>query len=147
MVGQQVARLDDELKTTLLLRTTHRMEPPEAGRLLHARSLVILREAEEAFSDVLQSRVEPTGILRIAAPHDYGVSMIAPLAAVFTRRFPDCQVNLVLSDVRTGSDRTSDRPVDQSGLAGRSQPAGQTARRASVDPCGKPGPERALRSS
>ncbi|WP_425484102.1 LysR substrate-binding domain-containing protein [Allomesorhizobium camelthorni] len=100
VVSQQVTRLEDELKTTLLMRTTRRVEPTEAGRLLHTRSVLILREAEDAFSEIGRSNAEPTGVLRIAAPNDYGASAIAPLAAAFSRRYPACQVDLRLSDAR-----------------------------------------------
>jgi DNA-binding transcriptional LysR family regulator len=36
----------------------------------------------------------------VAAPHDYGTSRIAPLAAAFSRRHPACQVELILADTR-----------------------------------------------
>lgn len=100
VVSQQVTRLEEELKTTLLIRTTRRVEPTEAGQLLHARSTLILREAEDAVSEIVQSNASPQGVLRIAASNDYGASAIAPLAAVFTRRYPACQVELLLSDAR-----------------------------------------------
>ncbi|MBN9144472.1 MULTISPECIES: LysR family transcriptional regulator [unclassified Novosphingobium] len=100
VVSQQVAKLEDELKTALLMRTTRRVEPTEAGRLLHARSTFILREAEDAIGEVTRANVEPGGVLRVAAPNDYGTSRIAPLAAAFSRRYPACRVELVLSDAR-----------------------------------------------
>ncbi|PDT04022.1 LysR family transcriptional regulator [Rhizobium chutanense] len=100
VVSQQVARLEVELETSLLIRTTRRVEPTEAGRMLYARCVMILREAEDAVDELSEARAEPMGVLRIAAPHDYGASMIAPLAAGFARRFPACTVDLVLSDAR-----------------------------------------------
>jgi len=100
VVSQQVARLERELKTTLLLRTTRRVEPTEAGRLLHSRGEMILREAEDAFGELAHSNAQPTGLLRISAPNDYGASTIAPLATAFLRRFPACTVDLVLSDAK-----------------------------------------------
>lgn len=100
VVSQQVAKLENELKTALLVRTTRRVEPTEAGRLLHARCVIILRDAADAIGDVTRSSVEPTGVLRVAAPNDYGTSRIAPLAAAFSRRYPACQVELILSDAR-----------------------------------------------
>lgn len=100
VVSQQVARLEAELETSLLIRTTRRVEPTEAGRMLYARCVMILREAEDAVDELSEARAEPMGVLRIAAPNDYGASMIAPLAAGFARRFPACTVDLVLSDAR-----------------------------------------------
>jgi len=101
VVSQQVARLEAELKTALLLRTTRRVEPTEAGRLLHARCVMILREAEDAVDELAQTNAEPMGVLRVAAPNDYGVATIAPLLAKFARKYPACSVELILSDART----------------------------------------------
>lgn len=100
VVSQQVTRLEAELKTTLLVRTTRRVEPTEAGRMLHARCIMILREAEDAFDELAQTNAEPMGVLRIAAPNDYGASTIAPLAAKFSRKYPACRIELILSDAR-----------------------------------------------
>ncbi|SCB57835.1 DNA-binding transcriptional regulator, LysR family [Rhizobium aethiopicum] len=100
VVSQQVARLEAELQTSLLIRTTRRVEPTEAGRMLHARCVMIFREAEDAVDELSGARAEPMGMLRIAAPNDYGASTIAPVAAAFARRFPACTVDLVLSDAK-----------------------------------------------
>ena len=100
VVSQQVARLEQELKTSLLVRTTRRVEPTEAGRLLHARCLMILREAENAFAELAQANAKPVGLLRIAAPNDYGSCTLAPLAAAFSKQFPACRVDLLLADTK-----------------------------------------------
>lgn len=100
VVSQQVARLEAELKTSLLVRTTRKVEPTQAGRKLHARCVMILREAEDAVDELSEARAAPMGLLRIAAPNDYGTSMIAPVAARFAWRYPACMVDLVLSDAR-----------------------------------------------
>ncbi|MER8590549.1 LysR family transcriptional regulator [Mesorhizobium sp. M1182] len=100
VVSQQVARLEAELKTSLLLRTTRRVEPTEAGRQLHARCVMILSEAEEAFAELAQTNAQPLGVLRITASNDYGAITVAPLAAEFCRIYPACRVDLILSDAR-----------------------------------------------
>lgn len=100
VVSQQVARLEADLKTNLLFRTTRRVEPTEAGRLLYARSVIILREAEDAFGEVAEITASPMGTLRIAAPNDFGTSTIAPLLAKFCRTYPACTVELELSDAK-----------------------------------------------
>jgi DNA-binding transcriptional LysR family regulator len=98
VVSQQVARLEQEVGATLLLRTTRRLQTTEAGRIFHTRCVSILRAAEEALAELAQSRAEPKGTLRMTAPHDYGTSVIVPVVTAFTRRYPECRVELNLSD-------------------------------------------------
>lgn len=100
VVSQQVARLEAEAGTSLLVRSTRRVEATEAGRMLHARCVLIFREAEDAFSELAQANAEPRGLLRITAPNDYGAAVVAPAAARFTRRHPACRIELVFSDAR-----------------------------------------------
>lgn len=61
VVSQQVARLEEDLRTSLLVRTTRRVEATEAGRLLHARCTLILREAEDAFGELAQANAATDG--------------------------------------------------------------------------------------
>ena len=61
VVSQQVARLEEEIGTTLLVRTTRKVYPTEAGRAFHARCAFILREAEDAFGELGQALSTPTG--------------------------------------------------------------------------------------
>lgn len=98
VVSHQVAQLERDLKTTLLVRTTRRVHPTEAGRNFHARCAQILREAEEAFAEVAASEATPTGTLRITAPNDYGIAAIVPVITAFTARYPDCRAELLLGD-------------------------------------------------
>jgi DNA-binding transcriptional LysR family regulator len=100
VVSQQVMRLEEELKTSLLVRTTRRVEPTEAGRLFYARCSTILQDVGQAFAAVAESGAKPTGVLRVAAPNDFGTSVLAGIAADFSRRHPECQVELLLGDER-----------------------------------------------
>jgi DNA-binding transcriptional LysR family regulator len=98
VVSQQVARLEEEIGTTLLVRTTRKVYPTEAGRAFHARCSFILRETEDAFGELGQAVSTPTGTLRITAPFDYGISRIMPVVIAFTRKYPACNIDLSLGD-------------------------------------------------
>jgi DNA-binding transcriptional LysR family regulator len=100
VVSQQVARLEKELGTTLLIRTTRRVHATEAGQLFYARCLLILREAADAIDEVTEATAKPKGTLRLTAPYDYGTSVIVPVVTAFSARFPACRVELMLSDQR-----------------------------------------------
>jgi DNA-binding transcriptional LysR family regulator len=98
VVSNQVAKLEQDIGTTLLVRTTRRLQPTEAGRLFHARCVSILREAEDAFDELAEARTEPKGVLRLTAPYDYGTSVVVPLVTAFTARYPACKIELNLTD-------------------------------------------------
>lgn len=100
VVSQQVARLEQELGVTLLLRSTRRVTPTEAGRVFHARCALILREAEDAFDALSQSTAAPTGMLRLTAPYDYGTAVVVQTVTAFTRSYPACTAEIQLDDRR-----------------------------------------------
>ena len=98
VVSQQVARLEREFKTSLLVRTTRRVQATDVGRDFYERCAVVLREAERAFDGLAERSAEPSGTLRLTAPFDYGVGVVVPAIAAFTKRYPACKVDAVLSD-------------------------------------------------
>lgn len=98
VVSQQVARLEREFRTSLLVRTTRKVQTTELGQAFYLRCAQILRDAEYAFDELAQTSVEPSGVLRLTAPFDYGVGVVVPAIATFTRRYPQCKVDAVLSD-------------------------------------------------
>jgi len=98
VVSQQVARLESEFKTSLLVRTTRKVQPTEAGQAFYQRCAMILREAEEAFDELAEGATEPSGTLRLTAPFDYGIGVVVPVIAAFRQRYPGCKVDAVLSD-------------------------------------------------
>jgi DNA-binding transcriptional LysR family regulator len=98
VVSQQVAQLERETGSTLLVRTTRRVHATEAGRLLYARCALILREAEDAFDELAQAAAEPTGTLRVTAPNDYGIATVVPVVTAYAARYPARRVELMLRD-------------------------------------------------
>ena len=98
VVSQQVARLEQEFRTSLLVRTTRKVQATEAGLSFYRRCTLILRDAEDAFDELSETVAEPSGTLRLTAPFDYGLSVVVPVIAAFTQRYPNCKVDAVLSD-------------------------------------------------
>lgn len=98
VVSQQVARLEADFETSLLVRTTRKVLPTPAGHALYARCLKILREAQEAFEELTEGAVAPSGSLRLTAPLDYGMAVVVPAAASFVDAHPACRVEVLLKD-------------------------------------------------
>lgn len=98
VVSQQVARLEADFGAQLLTRTTRRVVPTEAGRSFYERCAVILREAGDAFDELAGVPTEPTGTLRLTAPLDYGLTTVVGVVVEFSRAYPQCKVEMNLSD-------------------------------------------------
>jgi DNA-binding transcriptional LysR family regulator len=98
VVSQQVARLERDFQTQLLTRTTRRVVATEAGMAFHERCCRILREAGDAFDELADVATEPSGTLRLTAPLDYGLTRVVGTVVEFSRKFPQCKVDLALSD-------------------------------------------------
>lgn len=98
VVSQQVARLERECRTSLLVRTTRRVRTTELGQAFYQRCAAILRDTDDAFDALTDTAAEPSGLLRLTAPLDYGVRVVVPAIAAFTRRHPACKVDAILSD-------------------------------------------------
>ena len=98
VVSQHVARLEEEVGATLLLRTTRKLAITDAGRRLHERCVVILRESAQALDELAEGATEPTGALRMTVPFDYGAAVVIPVVASFARTHPRCSVDVVLTD-------------------------------------------------
>ncbi|MCC5067589.1 LysR family transcriptional regulator [Xanthomonas campestris] len=98
VVSQQVARLERECHTSLLLRTTRKVRTTELGQAFYLRCAAILRATDDAFDSLTDTATELSGVLRLTAPLDYGVRVVVPAIAEFTRRHPACKVDAVLSD-------------------------------------------------
>lgn len=99
VVSEHISRLESEAGATLLVRTTRRVVPTDAGQAFYTRCSAILRQCEDAFEELEHSASAPKGHIRVTAPYGYGAAVVAPVAAAFVRNHPDCSVTLLVSDM------------------------------------------------
>jgi DNA-binding transcriptional LysR family regulator len=94
-VSDSVRALEERLGVRLLERTTRRVRPTEAGRLLYARCQRLLDEAAVARAEARALRSAPAGSVRVAVPESFGERYILPGLGGFLARFPSVRVELV----------------------------------------------------
>lgn len=93
-VSDAVRALEERLGVRLLERTTRRVVPTEAGRLLYARCQRLLEEAASARAETRALRAAPAGKLRVAAPESFGERLILPGLGRFLSRYPSIEIEL-----------------------------------------------------
>ncbi len=102
-----IRRLENDLGTRLLERTTRHVAPTRDGEAYYQRCLFILADVDEAESALRKGN--PAGLLRIDAPGILTRSFLLPGLAEFLARYPDLELQLgqgerLVDPVREGVD-------------------------------------------
>lgn len=93
-VSRALSRLEKKLDTTLLRRTTRRLELTEEGRIFLAHARTILGAVEQAEEQMVQCRLSPSGKLRVNAAAPFMEHVIVPLITGFRQKFPQIELEL-----------------------------------------------------
>jgi DNA-binding transcriptional LysR family regulator len=100
MVSKHIQLLEAEVGVALLVRSTRTLRLTEAGRAFYEASRQVLQAAEDAIEGARSGRDSVQGKLRVAAPVDYGVMVVAPLLSGLRARYPGLTVELLCADHR-----------------------------------------------
>jgi len=97
-MSRQIAQLEANLGTKLLVRTTRNISPTTAGEIFYEGSVRTLDLHDETQMRVLNLSEVPQGVLRVNAPMSFGIIHIAPLIPKFKMKYPDVEIDLDLND-------------------------------------------------
>ncbi|MBI1393724.1 MAG: LysR family transcriptional regulator [Alphaproteobacteria bacterium] len=97
-VNKLVVALEADLGAELLIRTTRKISPTSAGRMLYERAKAILEDLTDAEAALKDLEGAPSGELRINAPMSFGSMHLADAVADFVLLYPGVRIELVLSD-------------------------------------------------
>ena len=98
MVSRRIARMEAELGTLLLSRTTRGISPTEAGLELKVRSERILAELEDAQEAVTRQGAGLVGRLRLSAPISFGVRHVTPVLAEMATKHAKLEIDVSYTD-------------------------------------------------
>ncbi|MCC6646572.1 MAG: LysR family transcriptional regulator [Polyangiaceae bacterium] len=96
--SRAVSRLEASVGAALLHRTSRAMRVTSEGRELYARISGPLAALSEAGRAMAGARGEPRGRLRVTAPADLGAQLLSPVVLDYTRRYPEVEVELCLTN-------------------------------------------------
>ncbi|KVP05235.1 LysR family transcriptional regulator [Burkholderia ubonensis] len=96
--SRTLARLEEKLKTTLLRRTTRRLELTEEGQAFLQNARAIIESVESAEEQMTARREKPSGRLRVDAASPFMLHVIVPLVRGYRERFPQVELELNSSE-------------------------------------------------
>ncbi|OEC52983.1 MULTISPECIES: LysR family transcriptional regulator [Pseudomonadaceae] len=97
-ISRSLARLEDKLATTLLNRTTRRMELTEEGRFFLDQARDILQRMDSLEERLALRRQRPAGRLRVNAASPFMLHAVVPHVGAFRALYPDIQLELNTND-------------------------------------------------
>jgi DNA-binding transcriptional LysR family regulator len=136
-VSKTIAGLEDRLGVRLLVRSTRRLSPTEAGMAFYERALRAITETNEAEAAAHGAAARLEGRLRILAPVTFARLHVVPKLGSFLDAHPSLRLELVMDDrmvdllaenidagFRLGvlSDSAAGAQIGASRPAGRGQP-------------------------
>ncbi|MDU9392235.1 LysR family transcriptional regulator [Pseudomonas sp. zfem002] len=98
-ISRTLSRLESKLGTTLINRTTRRMDLTEEGRFFFERAKAILQQMDELEDHLSRHQQTPSGRLRINAALPFMLHAIVPWVAEFRALYPQIQLELNTNDL------------------------------------------------
>lgn len=98
-VSRTLARLEAKLGTTLVNRTTRRMDLTEEGRFFLEQARQVLRQMDELEERLAMNRQTPIGRLRVNAATPFMLHAIVPWIGEFRQQYPGIDLALNTDDL------------------------------------------------
>jgi DNA-binding transcriptional LysR family regulator len=97
-ISRYVTDLEADLGIALFNRSTRGLVLTEGGRVFREHALVALQALDDARDATSSLNKTPQGVLRITTPAAFGRRHVAPHLSAFMQRYPNIDLDLVVSD-------------------------------------------------
>jgi DNA-binding transcriptional LysR family regulator len=96
-VSKQVSILEQDLGARLLYRTTRKLSLSDEGREFYNHCKMIMEEAENARTEVMDKQSAPRGKIRITMPQSLIISGFGQLLIEFQLQYPEIELDVIAS--------------------------------------------------
>jgi DNA-binding transcriptional LysR family regulator len=97
-ISKAIAGLESDLGIRLLVRSTRKLYPTDAGKAFYDKAKVALNEADEAWSSAKGEGKDLTGRLRICAPVTFARLHVMPRLKGFLEAHPHLRLECIMDD-------------------------------------------------
>ncbi len=97
-ISRQIARLEGELGTQLLVRGATGLRLTDSGEAFYARAKQVVEDLDGLRADLGRSRGSVSGTLRVNCPAAFGETWLTPVLVQLAEHNPQLVVDLLLTD-------------------------------------------------
>ena len=97
-VSKWLGQLEGRLGVRLVARSTRRLTLTNDGELYLSEGRRLLAEIDELERTLQSGSAAPTGLLKVNATLGFGRSFLAPAISKFSMRYPNLEIQLLLTD-------------------------------------------------
>lgn len=97
-VSAKVSQLEERLSTSLMVRTTRKLQLTESGTNYFKHAVAACREIEAAEAAIAAEKDEIEGVVRLTAPVEMGSTSLTDVVSDFLKAHPKVRVELILTD-------------------------------------------------
>lgn len=97
-VTRMVQVLESDLGVKLLIRTTRRSKPTDAGVRYYERCVALLRDLDEMDADAQASKGSNSGVVRVSMPSLIAKSAVIPALPDFFANHPEIRLDISIAD-------------------------------------------------
>src|SRR5690606_38604165 len=97
-LSRRVMALEESLGVRLFERGARKLRLTEDGRALYERTSALVGEILEVGQCLKEGSLQPRGRLRVSVPLFLGQTVLGQLAAEFSRRYPEVELEIVAED-------------------------------------------------
>ncbi|CAA0249953.1 LysR family transcriptional regulator [Acinetobacter baumannii] len=98
LVAKRVCYLENDLKTTLLNRTTRQMNLTSCGEKFYQHCKVILSEFEWATYEISYNQQYPEGEVKLNTPMSFSNIFLQHIISDFIEKYPSIKIDLFMTD-------------------------------------------------
>lgn len=96
-VSRRISELERDVGLRLFNRTTRQVEMTEVGRAYFESCERLIAEAQAAHQSLMNMHSQPSGVIRVSMPVDFGIVFLGPLLADFGLLYPEIRFQLDLT--------------------------------------------------
>lgn len=97
-ISKHITKLEQDLKTRLLTRTTRELLLTEAGQAFYTHCVKVVAEASKGYGILSELGGKPSGKLKISIPPALALNLLPPMLVNFARLYPDVILDIQLEN-------------------------------------------------